>query len=97
MKRSTLKTKANKTKSVHDLIKYKKQQNLEFKLNKNCKKEYFDNLEINSSSKLIFDKYKPYFSNKNSKGDSHKLLTEKDELLLNNKKAADVQYSVPIF
>ena len=45
MKRSQLKNKANKTKSVDDLIKYKKQCNLEVKLNKNCKKEFFDNLK----------------------------------------------------
>ena len=36
MKRSKLKNKANKTKSVDDLIKYKKQKKLVVKLNKNC-------------------------------------------------------------
>ena len=40
-KRSKLKNKANKTKSVDDLIKYKEQQNLVVKLNKNCKKGVF--------------------------------------------------------
>ena len=38
MKGSKSKNKANKTKEVDDLIKYKKQQNLVFKLNKNYKK-----------------------------------------------------------
>ena len=38
MKRSKLKKKANKTKSVDESIKYKKQRNLLVKLNKNCKK-----------------------------------------------------------
>ena len=52
MKRSQLKNKANKTKSVDDLIKYKKQRNLVVKLNKNCKKEFFDNLETKSNSKF---------------------------------------------
>ena len=41
MKRSKLKSKANKTKSVNDLIKYKKQRNLVVKLNKNRKNEFF--------------------------------------------------------
>ena len=45
MKHSQLKNKANKTKSVDDLIKYKKQRNLVVKLNKDCKKEFVDNLE----------------------------------------------------
>ena len=90
MKRSKLKNKANKTKSVDDLLKYKKQRNLVVKLNKNCKKEFFDNLEIKNNSKLFWDKCKPYFSNKHSKGDSDILLIEKDELLLKNKKVADV-------
>ena len=40
------------------------------KLNKNCKKEFFDNLEIQNNSKLFWDKCKPYVSNKQSKDDS---------------------------
>ena len=56
------------------------------KLNKNCKKEFFDNLEIKNNSKSLWDKCKPYFSNKHSIGDSGILLIEKDELLLKNKK-----------
>ena len=90
MKRSQLKNKANKFKSIYDLIKYKKQRNLVVKLNKNCKKEFFDNLKTKNNSKLFLDKFKPYFSNKHSKGDSDILLIENDELLLNNKKVADV-------
>ena len=78
IKRPKLKNKANKTKSVDDIIKCKKQRNLVVKLNKNCKKEVFDNLEIKN------------FSNKHSKGDSDILLIEKDELLLKNKKVGDV-------
>ena len=86
MKLIQLKNKANKTKSVDDLIKYKKQRNLVVKLNKNCKKEFFDNLETKNNSKSFWDKCKPYFSNKHSKGDSDILLIEKNELLLKNKK-----------
>ena len=87
MKRSKLKNKVYKTKSVYDLIKYKKQQNL---VNKNCKKEFFDNFEIENNSKSFWDKCKRYFSNKHSKGDSDILLIEKDELLLKYKKVADI-------
>ena len=80
MKRSKLKNKANKTKAIDDLTKYKKQRNLIVKLNKNCEKEFFDNLEIKNTSKLFWDKCKLYFSNRHSdKGDSDILLIEKDE------------------
>ena len=91
MKRPKLKNKANKTKSVDDLLKYKKQRNLVVKLNKNCKKEFFDNLEIKNNSKSFWNKCKPCFSNKHSKGDSDIMLIEKDELLIKkNKKVADI-------
>ena len=93
MKRFELKSKANKTKSADDLIKYKKQRNLVVKLNKNCKKEFFDNLEIKNNSKSFWDKCQLYFSNKHSKGHSDILrytIIEKDELSLKNKKVADV-------
>ena len=91
MKRSQLKNKANKTKSEDDLIKCKKQQrNLVVKLNKNCKKQFHDNLETKHNLKSFWDKCKPYFSNEHSKGNSNILVIEKDELLLKNKKVADV-------
>ena len=48
MKRSQL-----KNKSVDDLIKYKKQRNLVVKLTKNCKKEFFDNLEPKKQFKIV--------------------------------------------
>ena len=52
MKRFNLKDKANNSKSVDALIKYKKQQYLVIKLNKNCKKNLFlDNSEIKNNSK----------------------------------------------
>ena len=90
MKRSQLKHEANKTKSVDDLIRYKKQRNFVVKLNKNCKKDFFDNLDTKNNSQSFWDKCKPHFSNKHSKGDSDILLIEKGELLLKNKKVAGV-------
>ena len=91
MKRFNLKDKANNSKSVDDLIKYKKQQYLVIKLNKNCKKNLFlDNSEIKNNSKSFWDKFKPYFSNNQSKDDSDILLLERNELLLKNKHIAAV-------
>ena len=91
MNLSRLKNKANKNKLVDDLIKYNKQRNLVAKLNKNCKKKtVFDDIQIKNNPKPFWDKCKPHLSNKHSKGDSHILLTEKDELSLKNKKVADV-------
>ena len=60
------------------------------KLNKKQKKEYFENLNGATNSKPFWDKCKPYFSNKQAKGDSNITLIEKDEILLKNKKIADV-------
>ena len=90
MKRSGLKTKANKSQVPADLSKYKKQCNLVVKLSKKHKKEYFENLNVATNSKPFWDKCKPYFSNKHAKGDSNIMLIEKDEILLKNKKIADV-------
>ena len=71
------------------MIRYKK-QNLLVKLCKNFKKEFFDNLEFKNNSKSFMDKCKLYFSNKHSKGDFDILLIGKDQLLLKNKKVANV-------
>ena len=78
MKRSPLRNKVNKSQLPAD------------KLNKKYKKEYFENLNVATNSKPFWDKCKPYFSNKNAKGDSNIMLIEKDEILLKNKKIADV-------
>ena len=63
------------------------------KLNKNFKKEFFDNLEIKNNSKSFSDKCKP--TNNLSLFDHFvklalKGLIGKDQLLLKNKKVADV-------
>ena len=89
MKCSRLKNEANKFESAADLCKYKKQRNLVVKRNK-YKKEYFENLNVATNSKVFWDKCSPYFSNKHAKGDSNIMLIEKDEILLKNKKIADV-------
>ena len=51
MKRSALKGKGRRTKQQQDITKYKKQQNLVAKLNKETKLQYFNNLETLKNSK----------------------------------------------
>ena len=105
MKRSQLNNKANKSQLLANLSKYKKQRNLILKLNKKYKKQYFENLNVPTNSKPFCDKCQPYFSNMHEKGDSNIMLIEKDEILLKNKKIADVfnsyfdlvKYSLDLF
>ena len=61
MKRSPLKNKANKSQLPADLCKYKKQSNLVVNLNKNHKKECFENLNVATKSEPFWDRRKPYF------------------------------------
>ena len=51
MKRSQLKNKANRTKNLEDIAKYKKQRNLVVKLNRESKTQYFDNIQTTKNSK----------------------------------------------
>ena len=62
MKRSMLKTKANKTKTPLDIMNYKKQRNYAKKLNKIIKLEYFNNLKLGKDNKPFWEKCKPYFT-----------------------------------
>ena len=57
MKRSGLKSKANKSQLPSNKQNYKKQWNLVIKLNKQFKKQYFGNIEDNSDFKF-WNKYK---------------------------------------
>ena len=56
LKRSELKSKANRTKQPKDISDYKKQKNLAVKLNKERKIEYFENLETSKNSKPFRNK-----------------------------------------
>ena len=56
MKRSALKRKASRTKLQEDIIKYKKQQNLVVKINRETKLHYFNNLETSKNSEAFWDK-----------------------------------------
>ena len=84
MKRFKLKNKANKTKHPVDIKMYKKQRNYVAGLNKQAKFKYFNNLDCKKDAKPFWDKCKPYFSNKHSRGDTNIMLKEKGEILLKN-------------
>ena len=93
MKYSRLKNKANKTELPADLSKYKIKRNMVVKINKEHKKEYFQNVKVPTNSKRFWDKCKSYFSKKHAKSDSDIILIEKDEILIKNMKIADVSNS----
>ena len=84
MKRSQLKTKANKTKDTKDILKYKKQHSYVVRLNNQSKQEYFDSLSPFLDSKPFWKSYKSCFSNKHSFRDSEIALNENGEILNEN-------------
>ena len=88
MKRSQLKNKANRTKQLEGITKYKKQRNLVVKLNRESKTQYFDNMQTSKHSKSFWDKCKPYFSNKHAHGDSKIILIEKENIITNKNEVA---------
>ena len=83
VKRSQLKNKANRTKRLEDITKYKKQRNLVVKLNRESKTQYFDNIQTSKNSKPFRDKCKPYFSIKHAHGNSKIILIEKENTISN--------------
>ena len=89
MKRSELKSKANRTKRPKDISDYKKQRNLVVRLNKERRIEYFENLETSKNSKPFWNKCKPYFSNKHAHGESKIILIEKGNVILNSNEVAE--------
>ena len=88
MKRSQLKNKANKTRKAVRIFNYKKQRNLVVKINKECKREYFDKLNVKTATKPFWKTCKPYFSNKHSHGGSKITLIENDRIVSENHKIA---------
>ena len=86
MKRSRLKNKANKTRKAVDIFNYKKERNLVVKINNECKREYFDKLNVKTATKPFWKTCKPYFSKKHSHGGSKITLIENDRIVSVNKK-----------
>ena len=88
MKRSRLKNKVNNTRKAVDISNYKKQRNLVVKINNECKREYFDKLNVKTTTKPFLKTCKPYFSNKHSHGGSKITLIENDRIISENNKIA---------
>ena len=84
--RSRLKTKANKTRKTVDIFNHKKLCNLVVKINNECKREYFDKLNIKTTTKPFWKTCKPYFSNKHSHGGSKITLIENHKIICENNK-----------
>ena len=63
MKRLRLQNKANKTAKAVGIFNYKKQRNLVVKKKNECKREYFDKLNVKTATKPFSKTCKPYFSN----------------------------------
>ena len=88
MKTLPLKNKANKTRKSVDIFNYIKQRNLVVKINHKCKREYFDKLNVKTTTKPFWKTCKPYFSNKHSHGGSKITLIENDRIISENNKIA---------
>ena len=87
MKKSRLKNEVNKTSKVVDIFNYKKQRNLVIKINKECKRDYLDKLNIKTTTKQFSKTCKPYLSNKHSHGAKNTLI-EIDRIVSENNKIA---------
>ena len=53
------------------------------KLNWESKTQYFHDIKISKSSKALWDKCKPYFSNKHAHDDSKNIFIEKENIITN--------------
>ena len=53
------------------------------KLNRESKTQYFHDIKISKSSKALWDKCKPYFSNKHAHDDSKNIFIEKENIITN--------------
>ena len=89
MKRSELKSKANRTKRPKDISDCKNQRNLVVRLNKEKRIDYFENLETSKNSKPFWNKCRPYFSNKHAHGESKIILIEKENVILNSNEVVE--------
>ena len=58
------------------------------KINNECKREYFDKLNVKTATKPFWKTCKPYFPNKHSHGGSKITLIENDRIISENNKIA---------
>ena len=66
------------------MIEYKKQHNKFVKLNKRCKKNFFENIELKNNSKPFWSTCKTHFFNKHVKSDTDILFIENNKILLDS-------------
>ena len=85
MKRSALKNKANKSKSVLDYQAYKKQRNYVVNLNKKCKKAFFATMSNDSHKKSMWNLCKSIFPSK-SGGANEKITLEHNGYIVTDEK-----------
>ena len=92
MKRSHLKSIANKTKKSNDMQAYKKQRNVVVNLNKKAKRNLFNSIEVspNQGSKTFWKVCKPLLSTKSNSGVGRILLIENNDILSDDKSIATV-------
>ena len=91
MNRSRCKNAFYKNKTAQNWEKYRKLRNDVVKLTKKVKREYFENLNLNSitDNKNVWKSVKPNFTNKNRKNDKI-ILVENGEIISKNKKTAEI-------
>ena len=89
MKRSRLKYIANKSKRPEDFAAYKRQRNLIAKLNKQQKKLFFNQIDVEDNKKSLWKICSPYFSNKSTSNEKI-LLVEEDTVISDDKCIANI-------
>ena len=91
MNRSRCKNAYFKNKTLENWEKYRKLRNECVKLTKKVKREYFENININSvnDNKTFWKTVKPFFTDKNKKNGKI-ILVENNEIIMDNKKNAEL-------
>ena len=91
MNRSRCKNAYFKNKTVENWEKYRKLRNECVNLTKKVKRNYFENLNINSvnDNKTFWKTVKPFFTDKNKKNGKI-ILVENNEIIIDNKKNAEI-------
>ena len=91
MNRSRCKNAYFKNKTIENWEKYRKLRNECVNLTKKVKRQYFENLNINSvnDNKTFWKTVKPFFTDKNKKSGKI-ILVENNEIIMDNKRNAEV-------
>ena len=84
-----MRPKANRTNRPKDISDYKKQRNVVVRLNKDRRNEYFENFETSKNSKPLWNKFKPYFANKNTQREYKIILIKKENIILNSNEVVE--------